>query len=313
MFLVATDRPSNNVQLVRSAEITPGATEAKIVSLLGTIDPTQLRQWVERIAVPRHFVIEPEQNRATAKWLAGLFESWGYDVHLQGPHANVVATLRAPFAEAVLVGAHYDSVPECPGADDNGSAVAAMLGCAAACSLWRPVPAVVFVAFNREEEHLAGSRDFVESFLPGGNFKVRCAHVLEMVGYARHEPGSQKLPTGLPIQLPERGDFLGLLADGNSAPALDFAAATARTYLADFSVIGLKVRLGLERVFPVLARSDHVPFWQKNIPAVMWTDTSEFRNPHYHQPTDTPDTLDYAFLHRVTQALTATVLRQAAS
>lgn len=68
---------------------------------------------------------------------------------------------------------------------------------------------------------------------------------------------------------------------------------------------------GAERVFPVLARrSDHVPFWTRNIPAIMWTDTAEFRNPNYHQTTDTPDTLDYMFLKRVTMLLAATVFVQ---
>jgi len=79
----------------------------------------------------------------------------------------------------------------------------------------------------------------------------------------------------------------------------------ARTYVPGLKVMALEVVPGAERVFPVLARSDHVPFWRRNISSVMWTDTSEFRNPHYHQPTDTPDTLDYDFLLRVTQVLAA--------
>jgi len=57
----------------------------------------------------------------------------------------------------------------------------------------------------------------------------------------------------------------------------------------------------------VLLRSDHAPFWKAGIPAVMWTDTSEFRNHHYHQATDTPQTLDYDFLRAVAQVLIATV------
>jgi hypothetical protein len=75
-------------------------------------------------------------------------------------------------------------------------------------------------------------------------------------------------------------------------------------------VLGLKVYLGIEKYFPVLGRSDHAPFWKAGLPALMWTDTSEFRNPHYHQTTDTPDTLDYAFLRRVTQLLVAAVLTE---
>jgi hypothetical protein len=299
------------MQLIHSSKIKGSTPGEKIVSLLGTIRAAQLREWVERLAVPRHFVIEAAQNRAVAKWLMEVLTGWDYEVSKQGPHANIVAAPKGKFGEVVLVGAHYDSVPECPGADDNASAVAAMLGCAAACALWRPQLPVVFVAFNREEEHLKGSRDFVETFLPGANFNVQCAHVLEMVGYAKHESGTQKVPTALPIQIPDKGDFLGLLANDASAEKMDEVMRTACTYAPEFPVIGLKVHLGVERVFPVLARSDHVPFWEKGIPAVMWTDTSEFRNPHYHLHTDTPETLDYDFLTGVTQVLTATVVETA--
>ena len=55
-------------------------------------------------------------------------------------------------------------------------------------------------------------------------------------------------------------------------------------------------------------RSDHAPFWREGIPALMWTDTAEFRNPHYHLPTDTPETLDYEFLAGVTRLLVHAVL-----
>jgi hypothetical protein len=134
-----------------------------------------------------------------------------------------------------------------------------------------------------------------------------------MVGYASSAPSSQRLPTGLPIQLRDTGDFLGLLANDQSAAVMQLVLATARACTPALPVTGLKVVPGAERAFPVLARSDHVPFWIRQIPAVMWTDTAEFRNPHYHRPSDTPDTLDYSFLHQVTALLTASVLSQAAA
>src|SRR5206468_1997214 len=129
--------PSRNVRTVTASP--------KIATLLKTIAEAQLREWVEHISVPRHFGAEREQNRATAKWIHGLFDSMGFRVERQGKFSNVVALPNTSFEEAILVGAHYDSVPMCPGADDNGSAVAAMLGCAAACSLWRPPLPIVFV------------------------------------------------------------------------------------------------------------------------------------------------------------------------
>ena len=299
------------MRLVHSSEAQGDAANEKIAALLNTIREDQLRAWVERIAVPRHFVVEAEQNRKTATWLEGLFQSWGYRTQSQGSHANIVALPETKPARAILVGAHYDTVPESPGADDNGSAVAAMLGCAAACSLWRPELPVMFVAFNREEEHLTGSSDFVASWLPKSGIQVECAHVLEMVGFASSAPGSQKIPTGLPIQIPDRADFLGLLANGESSAAMEYVIKRACTYVPGFPVIGLKVQLGIERVFPVLARSDHVPFWQAGGRAVMWTDTSEFRNSNYHTHRDLPDTLNYTFLANVTRLLTASVIEQA--
>jgi hypothetical protein len=186
------------MRIVRSQNAKPIASSPKIKRLLDTISETQLQEWVERISVPRHFVVEPKQNRAIADWLRTVFKSLGFEVERQGKYANIVALPETSSDEVILVGAHYDSVPMCPGADDNGSAVAAMLGCAAACSLWRPALPVIFVAFNCEEDGLAGSRDFVATYLPHTPFKIRCAHVLEMVGYATSAPGSQRVPKGLP-------------------------------------------------------------------------------------------------------------------
>ena len=299
------------MNLVHSRNAKSGVESSKVRALLDTITEEELRKWVERISIPRHFAAEPEANRATAAWLGEVFEALGFRTQRQGQYANILALPPTGLEQAILVGAHYDSVPMCPGADDNGSAVAAMLGCAGACSLWRPVLPVMFAAFNCEEDGLAGSRDFVGAYLPHAPFKIRGVHILEMVGYASSASGSQRVPAGLPVKVSDKGDFLGLLANRFSLQLMDSALRHAATYTPHLPVTGLKVRLGLEKHFPVLARSDHAPFWAKEIPALMWTDTSEFRNSNYHRRTDTPDTLDYAFLRRVTQLLTATVVEQA--
>jgi Peptidase family M28 len=110
------------------------------------------------------------------------------------------------------------------------------------------------------------------------------------------------------VKVPDTGDFLGILANRGAGAALDTVLARASTYLPRLPVIGLNVMLGVEKMFPVLLRSDHAPFWAAGIPATMWTDTSEFRNPYYHEPGDKPDTLDYDFLRAVTQLLIACVL-----
>ncbi len=293
------------MRLIHSSDSVAGIRLAEVHAGLGSVSEARLRKWVEMISIPRHFQAQRSDNEATARWLATQLKDWGYEVQLQGAYHNVVALPKGRSGEIALVGAHYDSVPGTPGADDNGSAVAAMLGCAEALAGFTPRSAVGFVAFNCEEDGMAGSADFVENYLPTADFKVRQAHILEMVGFANYQVGGQKLPTGLPIRLPERGDFLGLLANKTSGAMMDSVLSQARTYLPEFKVIGLEVEAGAERAFPVLARSDHVPFWEQGIPSVMWTDTAEFRNPNYHRATDTPETLDYGFLLLVTQLLVA--------
>ena len=298
------------MHLLYSESFAPGQPVPKIAELLRTINRSQLQQWVERIAVPRHFIAEAKANRDVGEFLAVTLRDFGYETSIEGDSRNVIALPPDIEGPAILVGAHYDSIPDCPGADDNASAVAAMLACASACSLWRPRLPVMFVAFNREEEGLLGSREFVEEWLPG-KAAIAGAHILEMLGFASETEGSQRLPAGLPIKLPSVGNFLGLLANTASTHLLKSAIQHGRTYAPALPVIGLETMPGMEKVFPVLGRSDHLPFWVQGVPAMMWTDTAEFRNPNYHQPSDTPETLNYPFLEQAAKILTATALESA--
>ncbi len=280
---------------------------SRISECVGSVCETELREWVERLAVPRHYELEQETNKNTALWIGSQLQSRGYHVELQGQWWNVVALPKQPCGPVALVCAHYDSVGGCAGADDNASGVSALLGCAKACALTARRPEVGFVSFNREEDGMLGSQDFIE-WLASSGVKVKCVHVLEMVGYASEQPGSQSVPPGLPVRVSDRGNFLALLANRSSYRVLDHVLARASTYLPGFPVVGLRVTARMEDFFPVLLRSDHAPFWRHRLAATMWTDTSEFRNPFYHQPGDKPQTLNYGFLRSVTQLLIASVL-----
>ena len=295
-----------------SASATPADPDPAIRRALDSISRSFLRDAVHTLAIPRHADLEPDNNRLTAHWIARQLRTFGYETDLQGEFANVIArpkqTPALAAAPCTLVGAHYDSVPGCPGADDNASAVAAMLACAKAVADHAPQRPICFASFNREEDGLRGSADFVENVVQARHLNIREAHILEMVGYCDPRPGSQTLPPGLPIQVSDRGNFIGVLANKNSTAIADAILRAAKTYQPDFPVLTLKIYVGIEHFLPVLLRSDHSPFWKAGLPAVMWTDTSEFRNHHYHQPTDTPDTLDYDFLRSVTQVLLATLL-----
>ncbi len=261
---------------------------------------------VHDLARPRHRLAQPTANRRTRDRVADLLRALGYEVSLQGRYHNVIATppgLRGQPARSLpAVCAHYDSVPNTPGADDNASALAVMLEVArmAAAS---EVPLSV-ISFNAEEEDLAGSRDHAAACQRGEEAPPAVAHVLEMVGFTAAE---QRLPPQVPRWLlgrvPEAGDFIGLVADQRSIPHLKRVLDTARASSHAPPVVGLRAYLGAERWLPDLGRSDHAPLWAAGIPALMWTDTAEFRNPNYHGPTDTPDTLDYGFMARVAMLL----------
>jgi len=299
--------------LVQHSANAPGAIpDATIHRAITAVLPSVLRDTVETLAIPRHFETEPDNNRLTAHWIARQLCSYGYETNLQGEYANIVARPRHHSdAPHILISAHYDSAPGCPGADDNASAVAALLACARALAEHAPETPVCFVCFNREEDGLLGSTDFVNAIANGTQPTIREAHILEMIGYCDHRPGTQSLPPGLPVHVPDCGDFLGVIANKDSTAMADSILQAARAYRPDFPAVSLKLFVGIEKLLPVLLRSDHTPFWKAGIPAVMWTDTSEFRNPHYHQATDTFDTLDYEFLCAVTQILVATILRSA--
>jgi hypothetical protein len=176
------------------------------------------------------------------------------------------------------------------------------------------IDSIVIALFNREEDGLLGSQEFVAHLALGAPHKLEEAHIFEMVGFTSHVPGSQKLPAGLPIlTVRDTGDFLALLANRHSNAVAEKLVSLSATYLPTFPVAALKIYLGIEKHFAHLLRSDHAPFWEVGLSAIMWTDTSEFRNPHYHLASDTPETLDYEFLSQVAKLALARALTRSGS
>jgi Zn-dependent M28 family amino/carboxypeptidase len=263
------------------------------------VTPGRLAELVARVAVPRPR--GSAEHRAARRVVTDLLAA----AVGGGVTADAVGNVLAgdPNTARVIVGAHYDAVAGTPGADDNGSGVAAVLAAAEAVS---PASDVCFVLFDGEEDGLVGSRAVVAGL---GGHRPAEVHVLDTVGYAAHAPGSQRNPVP-GIDAPTVGDFLGLVGNRPAAGALDRVRAAAdchplpvqALYLPDVPVDGVW------RASPHLLRSDHAPFWRAGLPAVFWTDTAEFRNPHYHRPTDAPGTLNYPFLAGVARLLAHTVL-----
>ncbi|MEZ4464340.1 MAG: M28 family peptidase [bacterium] len=159
------------------------------------------------------------------------------------------------------------------------------------CWSWRgcsrtPPPGLRLVFFDAEERDYAGSRAYVRSDARIAD--LRGAIVLDMVGVTCRTPGCQQHPVGLPVRGPDTGDFLAVLGDIEHLELLHAfrRAQGARVFALPVPEKGA--------VLPATRRSDHAPFWDRGVGAVLVTDTAELRNPRYHLPGDTPDTLDRA-------------------
>lgn len=261
----------------------------------------------------RHPLSSPAALQQAEEYLAEQFRLLGLDVSTQsfealgGTYRNVIGTHPPQSPFPLIIAAHYDTVMGSPGADDNASALAVMLEVA---QCLRDVPLsreVRFIAFCLEEEDLLGSLAYASS-LRKANHEIAGAIVLECVGYAKSEEGSQRKPPGVPIAVPSVGDFLGIVGNTASAWLVQAVEAAAKRDVPNLKTVALTVP-GNGELLPDTRRSDHAAFWHYGYPAVMLTDTADFRNPHYHRPTDCLDTLNLEFMENVAQTVTAAALR----
>ncbi len=320
------------------------------------LDEAKLMAHVSAIAKPR---ATPSQKRETLRYITEQLSSYGVSFSQQ-PYAhpktgaattggiNIVATLpgQNPTAGSFVLGAHYDTPANSPGADDNASAIAALLETArllssitepfsepvtepiggsepvagkAADPAYSQAPATLpfphtlkLVFFDQEERQpdgsgLLGSLAFTAE--PTNLVGVKGAIVLDMIGYACRTEGCQSYPQRLPLpaqSLPKTGDFLAVLGLSEHTDLIGAFVGSAQS--AGPLVMSLPVPKTALNLFPDLLRSDHAPFWEKDIPAVFVTDTANFRNDNYHTESDTPETLDSSFFRGSAQhVLNATV------
>ena len=233
------------------------------------------------------------------------FPAPGYD-GLEG--TNLYAR-RASDASAALieVGAHFDTLGT-TGADDNCSGVAGVLELA---RLLRDEPVVAgirFCLYDLEELGFLGSAHHVQTMKE----PVRLAIILESVGYTSTEPNSQRTPLRIPLVFnpPRVGDFICLIGNNRARSSrwikdYEQHARAADPQLKTFSIIKMT------RFLRDAVRSDHKPYWDAGIDAIMLTDTADFRNPNYHTGEDAVEALDFAFLASVTSRCAQTLCGRA--
>lgn len=275
--------------------------------------PVALKAHVRALAVDigERSVVRGDGLDQARAYVKSAFEKAGLKVSEQ-PYeyegrrvANLIADLPGaiPGLAPYIVGAHYDTVPGTPGADDNASGVAVMLELARRAVVKPPKVPIRFVAFTLEEPpaHATrhqGSHIFVEELVKSGGGTTG-AVILEMVGLTTPE---QNYPVFLKwAGYPTKGNFIGVVANRASR------------------IFGERVIAGMRRnpALPVESLfvwfdgwvlydtrlSDHAPFWDEGLPALMVTDTAYFRNRNYHGAGDRAETLDYGFMAELVQSL----------
>jgi hypothetical protein len=214
---------------------------------------------------------------------------------------EILGTSRSD--EILVVGAHYDTHKASPGANDNASAIAALLELARyfGSSKERPSRTLRLVAFTNEEAPFTrrksmGSRVYASDCRRRGD-KIVGMICLETIGCFRPEPGSQKLSLGGRL-LPTRGNFLALVGNTGSRRLLEeVEGALSRNSRIAFESVTLPQNV------PGAFSSDHWSFWQEGFPAIMVTDTAPLRYDPYHTSSDTPEKVDYEWLDLVVEGL----------
>lgn len=276
--------------------------------------PDRLRAHVEKLAVdfhPRNHESLDNLN-ACADYIAKHFKDAGGRVVEQTftvrdrEYRNVSAFFGPEEGVRWIVGAHYDTHGDTPGADDNASGVAGLLELARLFGETPPTFPVELVAYPLEEPPDFGGPDMGSAHHAGAldldAAPVRGVLVLEMIGYYSDEPDSQGFPLALlEAVYPDEGNFIAVIGKWEQRPFIK-QVKVAMTGATPLPVESLGAPPELQGV----DFSDHRNYWPLGLPAVMITDTAFFRNPHYHEPTDTPDTLDYERMaHAVTAVHTA--------
>ncbi len=272
-----------------------------------TVSTAELKKRLQHIIGERNPFSSPRHLAAVENYIEKEFEACGLSVESDTftywgrSYRNVIGSAGPTRNDPLIIlGAHYDSVEGSPGADDNGSGVAVLLEVARILSGVKLRSQVLFCAFNLEESNMIGSTHFAKKLKAAGA-RVRAMVSLEMVGFTDSKAGGQQYPVGLRWFYPDRGDFIGVVGNWRSTSLLRQFSRSMR------QVRGLPVEtltvLGNGFLVPQVRLSDHSPFWDLGYPALLVTDTAFFRNPHYHAPSDTLDTLDLDFMAKVYQGV----------
>lgn len=294
-----------------------------IQAIVNSVDSARLLADLEFVQGVRHYQTNPVHLEAVKDFIEqrmGGAGTYGYrqDFTQSGyTGQNIITQKRGLGSEdsVYIIDAHFDSVDDAPGADDNGSGVVGLLEAIRVLAPHNYRKTVRFIGFDFEEAGLKGSTKYVQDGIPAYE-KITGVFNYEMIGYYSATPNSQTMPAGFELLFPAqyntvsadsfRGNFIVNTGDAESNDLNAAFATYANTYVPDLKVVSA-VLPGNGTIAPDFRRSDHAPFWDANIPALMLTDGAEYRNTNYHTPNDSLSKLNFTFMSNVVKATVATV------
>jgi len=256
----------------------------------------------------------PDSMSSAVLYLEKVLHDLGYAVHQQRfdsydvPVVNLEVEIPGNrlSEEIIVIGAHYDSVENSPGANDNGSGVAALLEIARLLTRAQPQRTIRLVFFANEEPPFyyswdMGSRHYAHRASTRGE-KIIAMLSLETIGSYKSEPGSQRYPFPFSLFYPNTADFIAFVGNYQSRKLVRRFIEVFRqqTPLPSEGIAAPGFITGI-------GWSDHWSFWKEGYSALMVTDTAFFRSEEYHTPEDTPEKLDFERMARLVTGLTATI------
>ncbi len=267
----------------------------------------RLTRHLEQIVRDRHPYFSSGGHFYVQQYIREQFQQWGtletHEFSFNGKtHYNYILNLppAKPTREPpILLAAHYDSVPGTPGADDNATGVAVLLELIREFFQAPLSIPLRFVAFDLEEYGMVGSEIYAQE-LKDNNEKIRLMFSLEMLGYCSQEKDSQVYPPLIERFYPNTGNFVAFVGNLKTRYESHFFAEKMQKQGTPSEWLSVPLS-GI--MIPETRLSDHSPFWDQGYKGIMVTDTSFLRNPHYHQPSDTLETLDLDFLTSVCEGL----------
>lgn len=284
-----------------------------------TLDPARLQEHVEMLSgtlAPRDYKNHHNLEK-TAGYISNHFARAAaqiseqvYEVHHR-KYRNVIATFGPETPSRIVIGAHYDSYKNTPGADDNASGVAGLIELAVLLGRAELEQRVDLVAYTLEEPPFFRSGDMGSArhaaLLRQEGVDIEAMLCLEMIGYFSDVADSQHFPSALiGFLYPDKGNFIAVIGATNDRKLAKQVKISMRS-ATDLPVHAMCAPQG----FPGLDFSDHLNYWKNGYRAVMITDTAFLRNARYHHPLDTSDTLDYQRMAKVVLGVYEAVIRLA--